>query len=75
MDKAFVKCACAITAKCSTKRCSCKEAGISCSSKCHGKSDEAKCENTDQAVKEGDNLNEEEVAKNASIEVKKNQKN
>ena len=48
--QSFVKCSCAITAKCSTSRCSCKLAKIACSSKCHGKSTEAKCTNTEQAV-------------------------
>ena len=46
----FVKCNCAITAKCSTTRCSCKNAKISCSSKCHGKSPDAKCTNTDNDI-------------------------
>jgi len=43
----FIKCNCIINAKCSTSRCSCKAAKISCSSKCHGKSEQAKCTNND----------------------------
>ena len=31
----YVKCSC--TGKCATNKCSCKKAGIACSSKCHGK--------------------------------------
>ena len=50
IGQGFVKCICAITAKCSTTRCSCKNAKISCSSKCHGKSPDAKCTNTDNDI-------------------------
>ena len=48
----YVRCNCALTAKCSTNRCSCKFAKISCSSKCHGKSEDAKCTNKDVVVVE-----------------------
>ncbi len=43
----FIKCNCNINAYCSTSRCSCKAAKISCSFKCHGKSEQAKCTNND----------------------------
>ena len=43
----YVRCNCGLTAKCSINRCSCKLAKISCSSKCHGKSEDAKCINKD----------------------------
>jgi hypothetical protein len=48
----YVRCNCAshITAKCSTNQCSCKFAKIHCNSKCHGKSEDAKCTNKDTVL-------------------------
>jgi hypothetical protein len=41
----FIKCSYNINDKFSTSRCSCRAAKISCSSKCHGKSEQANCTN------------------------------
>jgi len=70
----YVKCACTNNAKCSTMRCSCRKANISCSSKCHGKSPESNCVNTDDYWKSqnlGENQNSEDKNLDEELNLEK----
>ena len=52
----YVKCGCTNNAKCSTQRCSCKQAKIACSSKCHGKSPDSNFVNSEDFYKKTDKI-------------------
>ena len=74
IGQGYVRCNCALTAKCSTNRCSCKLAKISCSSKCHGKSEDAKCTNKDVVEEIGEEkepTSAEIVKEKEAVEPKK----
>ena len=57
----YVKCGCTNNAKCSTQRCSCKQAKIACSFKSHGKSPDSNCVNNEDFYKKSAKNVEEEI--------------
>ena len=65
----YVKCGCTNNAKCSTQRCSCRQAKIACSSKCHGKSPDSNCVNNEDFYKKADKNVEEKIVEKPDEQI------